>query len=269
MSLVWAALTPHSPLLIPKIGKDNLAKLKETQNSFAELAESLAKSKADSIIVLSPHGIEIDGAFALNMGVVENNENIYWADFEEFGDFESKYRWEPDIYLSYKIKSYLETRSPLQLATSEKLDHGASVPLILLAKNLPEAKVIVINTSNLSREEHITLGTYLKEIIMTQEKNIAVIASGDLSHRLDENSPMESNSAGPEFDEFIREKLDQADFDAILNIDETLVQEAGECAYKSLLIMLGLVKEYNWSFKELSYEKPFGIGYLSGEFKLN
>lgn len=269
MSLVWAGLTPHSPLLIPKIGKENSEKLPESRAAFKTLAASLENSGVESIIIISSHGIQIANAFAMNMGIVENNENIYWADFEDFGDFETKYSWEPDIYLSYKIKSYLETRSPLQLATSDKLDHGASVPLALLTENLKETKILSINTGDLGAEEHITLGTYLKEIIMTQEKKIAVIASGDLSHRLDENSPLESNSAGQEFDQFLRDKLNKGDYEALVNMDEKLVEEAGECVYKPLLVLLGLLKDYNWNFEELSYEKPFGVGYLTGEFKLN
>ena len=80
---------------------------------------------------------------------------------------------------------------------------------------------------------------------MTQDKKIAVIASGDLSHRLDDNSPMESNSAGPEFDQFLRDKLNKGDYDTLIEMDEKLIEDAGECAYKSLLIMLGLIKEYN------------------------
>lgn len=268
MSLVWAALTPHSPLFIPNIGKENLKKLSESKKAFNTLAKSLTLSEVDSIIVISPHGAQIDKAFSLNMGTVENNENIYWANFEEFGDFETKYRWEPDIYLSYKIKGFLETRAPLQLTSSENLNHGSSVPLALLTENLKDIKIIVIHTSNLDNEEHIRLGEFLKEIIMTQEKKIAVIASGDLSHRLDENSPLEAKTAGPEFDQFIREKLNKNDYDALVNMDLKLIEDAGECAYKPLLVMLGLLKDYNWNFEELSYENPFGVGYLSGEFKL-
>ena len=42
-----------------------------------------------------------------------------------------------------------------------------------------------------------------------------------------------------------------------------LIREAGECGYLSIIILLGLLSEIKGSkFKSLSYEGPFGVGYL-------
>ncbi len=269
MSLVWAALSPHPPILIPNIGKENLNKLEKTQQAFAELKDSLYLSQADTLLVITSHGVKIDNSFVINQGTLKDNENIYLANFEEFGDFETKYEWIPDVYLSYKVRTFLEGNIPIKTINDENLSHGVSVPLSLLLNKNTEKQVLVLHTSNLNKENHIKVGEYLKEIIMTQDKKIAVLASGDLSHRLDDSSPLEPTSAGPEFDQFIREKLQEKDYQALIDMDEKLIENAGECTYKPLLIILSLLKNYNWEFKELSYEKPFGVGYLNGEFKIN
>ena len=34
------------------------------------------------------------------------------------------------------------------------------------------------------------------------------------------------------------------------------------------MILLGAIKNMNYDFEVLSYEAPFGVGYLVGEFRL-
>ena len=44
--------------------------------------------------------------------------------------------------------------------------------------------------------------------------------------------------------------------------------EAGECGLRSIVIMLGIVSTLDWKVKILSYEAPFGVGYLVAEVKI-
>ena len=52
----------------------------------------------------------------------------------------------------------------------------------------------------------------------------------------------------------------------ILNIDVDLQEEAGECGYRSLLILLGALDSREVDADVLSYEAPFGVGYMVAEF---
>ena len=54
MSLVSAAITPHSPLLLKTIGQDNFEKLKKTQKAFQEIKNDLYHRNVDTIIIFSP-----------------------------------------------------------------------------------------------------------------------------------------------------------------------------------------------------------------------
>jgi len=54
----------------------------------------------------------------------------------------------------------------------------------------------------------------------------------------------------------------------ILDIDQDLVAGAGECGLKSILILLGIMDGIKHDPKLLSYEYPFGVGYMVMDFKL-
>ena len=50
--------------------------------------------------------------------------------------------------------------------------------------------------------------------------------------------------------------------------DEDFVDDAGECGYRSILILMGILDGLNIKPRILSYEGPFGVGYLVADYKL-
>jgi MEMO1 family protein len=54
--------------------------------------------------------------------------------------------------------------------------------------------------------------------------------------------------------------------DELLRIDPELTAQAGECGLKSMLILAGILSGINLEPKILSYEAPFGVGYLVANF---
>ncbi len=129
MPIVFAAITPHPPILIPTIGKENINMIKATSDSFSKLAEDLYASQAETIIIISPHGYSQKKSFTLNL-----SPNFY-SNFEDFGDAVTKFNINGDVGLAYKIKEKIETQGLLQLISEPKLDHGAAVPIFLLTQN--------------------------------------------------------------------------------------------------------------------------------------
>ncbi len=97
---------------------------------------------------------------------------------------------------------------------------------------------------------------------------IALIASGDLSHVLREDGPYGFHSDGPKFDKTLIESLKNKDINTILKLDE-LYPEAGECGLRSFCFMLGILDsaKLDWKPEILSYEAPFGVGYLVANLK--
>jgi AmmeMemoRadiSam system protein B len=262
MSLVFSAIVPHSPLLLPTIGKENLKRLENTSRAYEKLAASLEASNVETIVIISPHGVIQPGSFTMNL-----NPN-FTASFEEFGDFATKAAWAGDLGLAYKIRERLETRAPLQLVSEEKLDHGTTIPLFLLTKKLPTVKIIPLYFSDLSNEEHFKFGQLLNREIIYNKEKIAVIASGDLSHRLGKDSPGGYLPKAKKFDKKVIDYLKQNKNQDLINLDQKEIIEASECGLRSILILAGIMDKIKFQPQLLSYESPFGIGYLVMEFKL-
>jgi MEMO1 family protein len=53
MSLVFAAISPHPPLLIPSIGKEAIKKIQKTKEALEKLEEDLYLSRPEIIIIIS------------------------------------------------------------------------------------------------------------------------------------------------------------------------------------------------------------------------
>ncbi|HWN98958.1 MAG TPA: AmmeMemoRadiSam system protein A, partial [Blastocatellia bacterium] len=93
-------------------------------------------------------------------------------------------------------------------------------------------------------------------------RRVAVVASGDLSHRLVVGGPYEFEPTAHLFDERIVDAIASGDASKALNVDSDLRERAGECGYRSIVIALGSVDEALRDHQVLSYEGPFGVGYM-------
>ena len=156
----------------------------------------------------------------------------------------------------------------MRLISEESLDHGSSVPLCLLTENLPDIKIIPLYYSGLDNDSHFKFGQLLRHELLINNEQIAVIASGDLSHRLSKEAPGGYSPRGKKFDKKITKYLLENKIQDIINLDENLIIEAGECGLKSILILAGVLDNIKHEPQLLSYEAPFGVGYLTMNFKL-
>lgn len=262
MSLVFAAITPHPPLLIPSIGKENLAKVSKTELALKKLEEELYLSKPNLIIIISPHGNLLANAFTINMC------HEYQSDLRAFGDLSTNLKFKGDLVFPSLIKHNAKVYDlPITLISEKILDHGAVVPLYFLTQHL-NAPIVPVGFSGLDAKTHFNFGDLLREQIIKTNQRVAVIASGDLSHALTTDAPAGFNPAGKEFDEKIRELLAAGNATGIMQFNENLVQNAAECGLRSIIILMGILHNINYRFESYSYECPFGVGYLTANFAL-
>ena len=262
MSLIFSAIVPHPPIIIPNIGKGNLKKLENTIKSFEKIRKELIDNAIDTIFIISPHGIVQSESFTLNLSPE------FFCDFKNFGDLETKKTWAGNIGLAHRIREQLETKAPLQMTTEHELDHGSAIPLLLLTKDLNNIKIIPLSYSGLNNEAHYKFGQLLKRELIFNKDRVAVIASGDLSHRITKDAPAGYSPKGKKFDKKLIDLLEKGKTDEILKMDHDLINEAGECGLKSILILLGIIDDIKHTPKLLSYEHPFGVGYLTMVFEM-
>ncbi len=259
--LVFASIVPHSPILIPSIGKENQKKLKKTLKAFDILEDDLNQAAPDTIIIISPHG----GINSDNF--IVNTQSNYTASLHDFGDFSTELEFKSDLVFINQLRSQNETKLPIQLTYGDNLDHGFSVPLYFLTRKKKNCRIVPINYAMLNYEMHIKLGEAIKEACFSLDKKYAIIASGDLSHRLSYHAPAGFSPEAKEFDKKMIQLLKKRNVENILNLDTDLIENAAECGLRSFLIMLGVIKKMDYDFHVLSYESPFGVGYLVGEAK--
>ncbi len=259
--LVFAAITPHPPLLIPNIGKEQLEKLQKTKTAMEKLEKEIYISKPDLIFIISPHCSFLSDAFTINA------RPKIESDFEQFGDFNTKKIWEGASEIAQKLQMLaLDNGIGVYLSGRKKIDHGSSVPLFSLTAHLPNVKVITIGFCSATPKVHLNFGQLLKQYLDQTNLRVAVIASGDLSHALNSDAPAGFNKSGAKFDQKILQLLETKNTIGIAGLDPELLQNAAECGYRSLLILLGILQKNNYNFKNYSYEAPFGVGYLVGNF---
>ncbi|WBW96161.1 AmmeMemoRadiSam system protein A [Oceanirhabdus sp. W0125-5] len=257
-------ILPHPPIIIPEVGMGNQHVAFRTTSSMKMIANEISIHKPDNIVVISPHGPSFtDGISIMDSYFIEGN-------FKEFG---SDLSMEKEI--NKKLVEELKNRtseSNIPLITLDhsnaelynieyKLDHGTMVPLYFIDKFINNYKLTTITYGGISKLQHYKFGMQLKEAISNIPGNFIIISSGDLSHKLIEDSPYGYDSAGELFDRTLINHLVNGNWEDIILMDDDLVTNACQCALKSIIILLGTLDEFDFKSDMISYEHPFGVGY--------
>lgn len=263
MPVVYSAIVPHPPVLIPEIGKDNLKKLTKTVEAISEIEKELYAAKPDSIVVISPHGTIIPDAFNINLS------SDYFGHFKEFGDFSVELKFKSDYMSIQEIRSVDESNqeAPVVLTSNPELDYGFSVPLYALTKHLKNIPIIPITYSGLDYQHHFQFGQFLYRQLARLNKRFAVIASADLSHKLTKGAPAGYSAKAKDFDKEFVGYLKKKDVASIMKLSPKQVKEVEVCGVRSIIILLGIIEALNVKPEVLSYEGPFGVGYVTCTFR--
>jgi AmmeMemoRadiSam system protein A/AmmeMemoRadiSam system protein B len=256
-SLVFAGIAPHPPIMVPEVGGDAIGEVRASIDAMATLTKRVIESKAETVVLISPHAPLEAVAF-----VAYDGPTLY-GDFSMFRAPEATVEADLDDELLTEITRAAEQHNLITLRiTGVALDHGTAVPLYFLQRNGWTGKVVALGYSFLSNEEHLRFGNCVRQAIATAKRPVAFIASGDLSHRLKPGAPAGYNADAHLFDEEVVDAIRNCQPTRITNIDQSLRHRAGECGYRSMLVALGVAEDANSSCEVLSYEAPWGVGYL-------
>ncbi len=261
--IVSAALVPHSPLLVPGVGKEKRELLAATLKAYEQAEQAIYASRPDTIIVISPHAPSYPNAFSANMA------QKYAGTLKAFGDHQTTVEAKGDFMLLDRLQRALRADGiPFTLSSSEELDYGFTVPLLLLTPHLQDWRLLPLAPSLLDARAHLDFGKAVQEVLHNESSRVAVIASADLSHKLNEQSPGGASVEGPAFDATIRSKIAAMDSQGLLALDPYAIEAAGQCGYRPIMVLLGLLHDMNVTPHELCYEAPFGVGYLTVNFEV-
>lgn len=273
MSVTIAGLSPHPPLIIPEVGGHRRKEVQKTIDNLQELSEEIVNSDPDILITISPHGPILRDGIA-----VVYSEKLQ-GDFRDFGAPQAKYEVKSNLKFIDELKNKTDNnniklvklgKKDLQsYGFSNELDHGVMVPLHFLLKADLDIPVVAISMGLLNYQTLFKFGELLDETLNNMNLDGAVLASGDLSHKLKPGAPAGYNSDAENFDKELTTLLSQEKFDEVLKIDKSLIDKAGECGYRPIIMTLGAIHNYDVESNLKSYEGPFGVGYAVCSFKIN
>lgn len=268
MALVFAGICPHPPVIIPEIGQGQAKRVQKTILAMKNLSDNFAKSEPETLIVISPHGL----VYPDRMNICGINQLI--GKFDQPVTKNNTLYFENDLELARILDETANQRDleTLLYNNSEdcyQLDQGTLVPLYYLTQKIDRPiRLVPITYSFQNRNAHFQFGQIILDVIKNYHRAVAIIASGNLSHRLFPTDPTNKNLVGQKFDGKMIRAIMAKDVEAILEFDEDFLEEAGECGYRSILILLGALSSLKWKPEIISYEGPLGIGYLVADFKL-
>ncbi|MDD4351415.1 MAG: AmmeMemoRadiSam system protein B [Candidatus Gracilibacteria bacterium] len=260
--LVHACLTPHPPIMVSEVGGEDVQHVHASIQALEILSKNFVETQPEIVFLISPHSLLLADRFVLSC-----SKNLQ-GNLGSFGAPQVQQSFKGALSLQESIVKELATAFPAQIYEPAELDHASMVPLYFLSKHYKKFELLIAGFSYLSLREHFKYGQALGKVFKDYDKKIALVASGDLSHRLTPDAPAGFDAKGQEFDDKLIKLLAENDVEGILNLDENLTEHAGECGLRSIVIALGILSNFNYSFKKLSYEGPFGVGYLVGEWKL-
>ncbi len=254
--IVFAAIVPHPLESIPEVGTaGDERRIKKTLLAFEQLRVGLEEAAPDTIIIISPHAKIESFAFVINAA------KKLVGTFAQFG-LEKSFEYQNDIQLVHEIKHFCRVNEVSAHTHHDPLDYGTLIPLYHLTKNI-NPKIVQLSFSMMSYQQHFRYGQVIESVIgKKSSKRIAIIASGDLSHRLIPGAPAGYSPAAEVFDRTVIHHLGENNFLSILDMHKEDIDEVAECGVRSILILLGALHEEKYAFKLLSYEGPFGIGYM-------
>ncbi|MFA6988497.1 MAG: AmmeMemoRadiSam system protein B [Candidatus Gastranaerophilaceae bacterium] len=253
-NLKLVALTPHPPIMVPEVGGNEVKKVQNSINAMNLIGKKIAEINPDTIVLVTPHSRYHPEKFS-----VYTNELLY-GDLTMFRTPSVKLEFKNDLDFVKKLSESCSLNEIKNLS----LDHGTIVPMYFIQKTDFKGNLVVLNYCALDKNEHIKFGKKLKEVMESyeQEKKFVFIASGDMSHRLLPEAPAGFHPNAYMFDEKIKDAIEHGDYDFIKNVPFDLRECAGECAYNSIMVAMGVLDSKPLENNVYSYESPWGVGYL-------
>lgn len=271
MPILAGYLMPHPPIMLPEVGRDEVLKVSKTLDAARRIGKEVETLTPETVVLITPHGpVFRDGL------CVSTSKKLY-GDLRDFGVPGVRLSLKNDLELAEKlIEKGREDRISVfpfdeKMTTSygmtSGLDHGALVPLYFL-RGAVSFKLVHICMGLLPYRELYHFGRMIQDAVQEMGKKVVVVASGDLSHRLIPGAPAGFHPEAEKFDRKLITYLKEFEVEKILNMDEHLIEKAGECGFRPIIIMLGSLDGFSINPEILSYEGPFGVGYCVARFEI-
>lgn len=254
MSVVHTSLFCHAPIVVPAVGGRRGEAAARTTAAMAALARGVVQTAPDVVIVVSPHTPRITGALPLLARGVD----------ADFIDFRADVRFSlPGIAdEAGLIGAARDVGVALEPIRVRRLDHGAAVPLFFLVEAGWRGPTIVVGLPHPDADDAIAIDEALGRAVRAWAHGlrVALVCSGDGSHRLTPDAPAGFHPEAATFDRTMLSLLQRGDDDGVRWLEPALRDVAGEDIVDSVVVGASASRHARGR-RVLSHEHPFGVGY--------
>lgn len=244
---VLSVLMCHAPIVVPGVAAPAEARrCGRTTRAMAELAARVVAAAPDRVVVVSPHAPRRVPDFAALVGPRHRGS------LAAFGA----------PHVAVDLPDDVDVRLQLGLAVArppdDGLDHGAVVPLAFLWDAGWRGPTAILAHPRLSSAATARRARELGAALAGLPGRTAMVASGDMSHRLIPGAPAGFHADARRFDQAFVDALRADDWAAAAGAQPRDV--AAEDVVDSSLLAMAAAGEPQHA-EVLSYEGPWGVGY--------
>ena len=258
MPILAAFMVPHPPMIVPAVGRGSEAQVTETARAYEQVAAEVAALKPDTILITSPHSVMYADYFHISPGSGAKGS------FRQFHAPLVRFSEQYDTELVGRICALADAAGFPAGTLGERdaaLDHGTMVPLWFIRNKYQGGKIVRIGLSGLPLTDHYRFGQMIAQAAGDLGRRTLLIASGDLSHKLQDYGPYGFAKEGPEYDSRIMDVCGRAAFGELFDFSEDFCDKAAECGHRSFVIMAGAFDGLRVKAEALCHQDVTGAGY--------
>lgn len=256
MPLVYAAVVPHSPLLVSAMAKENRRLVAATYRGFRIIDQEIHARQAEVLVILTPHGPSLPPAFSIDVA------DQYRGSLTEFGNVEISLHPNGITPLAHRMKEVAEaTGIPIVLQTADQLDYGSVVPLHLLSQTGKTIRILPVSVAGQEPSNLLRFGSFLSDFFHQIKERAALLASADLSRRPDQAA---SGYRPTGNEQLISQAINRNDPSLIVDLQSA----PPICGLPPILTLLAVTQSLPSRSRIIGWQAPFGIGLMTAGFDI-
>lgn len=261
MPIVYACIAPHGGNLM--LGEGAPGPVPECRRAMAHMRDSLRSSGAESIAILTPHGVYQRGKITLG---------VTGTGYGTLDTLEVSVQTDLDLAAAWAYKA-AEKNIPVAPPAGRSetdalpLDWGVTIPLALLTPppdTLPT--VVACPARDLTRQALMDWGEALVEASDDLGKRVALIVSADQGHGHAADGIYGYTPISAEYDAAMQSAIEANDLPRLLDWPQEYAEDALADSYWQTLSLIGVQKRVPLRAHFLSYEVDHYFGLLCAEF---
>jgi aromatic ring-opening dioxygenase LigB subunit len=275
-NIVFTCIAPHGWLLVPLVSGPDGSKALASRAAMEELGRRMEAAKPETIVIVEPHSLIVDGAISLLDSSVVQGESGGAVNLGAPGH-QYAMQFQVDQELNAAVTTAAKARGVpvarvrhFREATPLRIEWGTLTPLWYLGAGFsPLPRVVVANAGTmhaftdsgpghfgeeLPREAYIQFGRAVRAAAEATGRRVAFIASVDLGHRHADNGPFGYDPASAECDHLVAEAVRANDLARLRDVDQEWVDRGLTEGIEPLLAIHGLIEGTDLRGEVLSYE---------------